>query len=103
MTVKPGLEEGELEEVALRALEERHPERVLATNFEDYAAIVLGIGEIPPPFTPTTFGSSRVAVRTPFFNANVRVLRRAPGQIPRIRYCCAMARRYCTRCGTPAL
>src|SRR4029450_3310993 len=32
----------ELEGVALKALQERHPERVRATNVEDYSAIVLG-------------------------------------------------------------
>src|SRR5207249_2796677 len=38
----------ELEQVALAALQERHPERVLATNVEYYSAIVLDIAEIPP-------------------------------------------------------
>jgi citrate synthase len=62
MTVKFGFEEGELEEVALQALEERHSEGVFATNFGYfYAAGVLDLGEIPPPVTPTTFGCSRVA------------------------------------------
>ena len=51
----------ELEEVALKALHERHPERVLATNVEYYAAIVLDVAEIPPPLAPAMFACSRVA------------------------------------------
>jgi citrate synthase len=51
----------ELEEVALRALQERHPERVLATNVEYYSAIVLDVAEIPPPLAPAMFACSRVA------------------------------------------
>ena len=51
----------ELEQVALRALQERHPERVLATNVEYYSAIVLDVAEIPPPLAPAMFACSRVA------------------------------------------
>jgi citrate synthase len=51
----------ELEQVALKALQERHPERVLATNVEYYAAIVLGVADIPPPLAPAMFACSRVA------------------------------------------
>jgi len=51
----------ELEEVALRVLQERHPERVLATNVEYYSAVVLDIAEIPPPLAPAMFACSRVA------------------------------------------
>jgi citrate synthase len=51
----------ELEGVALRALQERHPERVLATNVEYYSAIVLDVAEIPPPLAPAMFACSRVA------------------------------------------
>jgi citrate synthase len=51
----------ELEVVALRALQERHPERVLATNVEYYSAIVLDVAEIPPPLAPAMFACSRVA------------------------------------------
>jgi citrate synthase len=51
----------ELEQVALAALRERHPERVLATNVEYYSAIVLDVAEIPPPLAPAMFGCSRVA------------------------------------------
>jgi citrate synthase len=51
----------ELERVALVALQERHPERVLATNVEYYSAIVLDVAEIPPPLAPAMFACSRVA------------------------------------------
>jgi citrate synthase len=51
----------QLEEVALVALQERHPERVLATNVEYYSAIVLDVAEIPPPLAPAMFACSRVA------------------------------------------
>jgi citrate synthase len=51
----------QLEEVALVALQKRHPERVLATNVEYYSAVVLDIAEIPPPLAPAMFACSRVA------------------------------------------
>jgi citrate synthase len=51
----------ELEQVALKGLQEKHPERVLATNVEYYSAIVLDVAEIPPPLAPAMFGCSRVA------------------------------------------
>jgi citrate synthase len=51
----------ELEVVALAALQQRHPERVLATNVEYYSAIVLDVAEIPPPLAPAMFACSRVA------------------------------------------
>ncbi|HXV34041.1 MAG TPA: citrate synthase 2 [Gaiellaceae bacterium] len=51
----------ELESAALSALQERHPERVLATNVEYYSAIVLDIADIPPPLAPAMFACSRVA------------------------------------------
>src|SRR2546429_4065709 len=51
----------QLEQVALKALQERHPARVLATNVEYYAAIVLDVAEIPPPLAPAMFACSRVA------------------------------------------
>jgi citrate synthase len=51
----------QLEQVALKALQEKHPERVLATNVEYYSAIVLDIAEIPPPLAPAMFACSRVA------------------------------------------
>jgi citrate synthase len=51
----------ELEEVALKALQERSPDRVLATNVEYYSAVVLDSAEIPPPLAPAMFACSRVA------------------------------------------
>ncbi len=51
----------ELEQVALAALQERSPDRVLATNVEYYSAIVLDVAEIPPPVVPAMFACSRVA------------------------------------------
>jgi citrate synthase len=51
----------QLERAALAALQERHPERVLATNVEYYSAIVLDVAEIPPPLAPAMFACSRVA------------------------------------------
>ena len=51
----------QLEQVALNALHERYPERVLATNVEYYSAIVLDVAEIPPPLAPAMFACSRVA------------------------------------------
>jgi citrate synthase len=51
----------ELELVALKALQERSPDRVLATNVEYYSAIVLDVAEIPPPLAPAMFACSRVA------------------------------------------
>jgi citrate synthase len=51
----------ELEAVALRALQERSPDRVLATNVEYYSAVVLDSAEIPPPLAPAMFACSRVA------------------------------------------
>jgi len=51
----------ELEEVALKALQERSPDRVLATNVEYYSAVVLDVAEIPPPLAPAMFACSRVA------------------------------------------
>jgi len=50
-----------LEQVALRALQEKSPDRVLATNVEYYSAIVLDVAEIPPPLAPAMFACSRVA------------------------------------------
>src|ERR671935_2214 len=51
----------ELEEVALKALQEKYPNRVIATNVEYYSAIVLDVAEIPPPLAPAMFACSRVA------------------------------------------
>ena len=52
---------GKLEQAALKALQARHPERVLATNVEYYSAVVLDVAEIPPPLAPAMFACSRVA------------------------------------------
>jgi citrate synthase len=51
----------ELEGVALRALQEAYPDRVLATNVEYYSALVLDVAEIPPALAPAMFACSRVA------------------------------------------
>ncbi len=51
----------ELERAALAALQERSPDRVLATNVEYYSAVVLDLAEIPPPLAPAMFACSRVA------------------------------------------
>ena len=51
----------ELERAALTALQERHPERVLATNVEYYSAVVLDVAHIPPALAPAMFACSRVA------------------------------------------
>ena len=50
-----------LEEAALAELQQRHPERVLATNVEYWAAIVLDVAEIPAKLTPAMFACARVA------------------------------------------
>jgi len=49
-----------LEQVALAALQERHPERVLATNVEYYSAVVLDGAEVSPALAPAMFACSRV-------------------------------------------
>jgi citrate synthase len=51
----------ELERAALAALRERSPDRVLETNVEFWAAVVLEIAEIPPPMYPAMFGCARTA------------------------------------------
>jgi citrate synthase len=50
-----------LEEAALAELQRRHPERVLATNVEYWAAVVLDIARIPAKLTPAMFACARVA------------------------------------------
>ncbi len=50
-----------LEQAALAALKEKSPDRVLETNVEFWAAVVLDIAEIPPPMYPAMFGCARVA------------------------------------------
>jgi len=50
-----------VEDVALRVLEQRHPERALKTNVEFYAApVLMGVGLAPDLF-PATFSLSRHA------------------------------------------
>jgi citrate synthase len=50
-----------LEAVALEELARRHPERVLATNVEFFAAVVLDVADVPPALAPAMFACSRVA------------------------------------------
>jgi citrate synthase len=50
-----------LEVAALAALQAKHPERVLATNVEYWAAVVLDIADIPAKLTPAMFACARVA------------------------------------------
>ena len=50
-----------VEDIALRMLAERHPDRPLKTNVEYYAAAVLqGVG-LPPDLFPATFALARHA------------------------------------------
>jgi citrate synthase len=50
-----------LEEAARAALREKSPDRVLETNVEFWAAVVLDVAEIPPDMYPPMFGCARVA------------------------------------------
>jgi citrate synthase len=50
-----------LEQAALAALREKSPDRVLETNVEFWAAVVLEVAEIPPAMYPAMFGCARVA------------------------------------------
>jgi citrate synthase len=50
-----------LEEVALAELQRRKPDRVLATNVEYWAAVVLDVANIPAALTPAMFACARVA------------------------------------------
>jgi citrate synthase len=50
-----------LEEAALAGLQRRHPQRVLATNVEYWAAVVLDVAHIPAKLTPAMFACARVA------------------------------------------
>ena len=50
-----------LEEAARAALREKSPDRVLETNVEFWAAVVLELAEIPPDMYPPMFGCARVA------------------------------------------
>jgi citrate synthase len=50
-----------LERAALEELQARRPERILATNIEFWAAVVLDFAEIPPELYTPMFGCARVA------------------------------------------
>jgi citrate synthase len=50
-----------LEEAARAALREKSPDRVLETNVEFWAAVVLEIADIPPAMYPPMFACARVA------------------------------------------
>ncbi len=51
----------ELEKAALAELRERRPDRVLETNVEFWAAIVLDFAEVPPPMFTSMFTCARTA------------------------------------------
>jgi len=50
-----------LEQAALTELRERRPDRVLETNVEFWAAIVLDFAEVPPPMFTSMFTCARTA------------------------------------------
>ena len=50
-----------LEQAALAELHERHPERVLETNVEFWAAIVLDFAQVPGPMFTSMFTAARTA------------------------------------------
>jgi citrate synthase len=50
-----------LEQAALKELHERRPDRVLATNVEFWAAIVLDFAEVPAPMFTSMFTCARTA------------------------------------------
>ena len=51
----------ELEKAALAELHERHPERVLETNVEFWAAIILDFAQVPGPMFTSMFTAARTA------------------------------------------
>ena len=51
----------ELEQVALEELRERRPDRVLETNVEFWAAIILDFAEVPPEMFTSMFTCARLA------------------------------------------
>ena len=51
----------ELEKAAFAELHERHPERVLETNVEFWAAIVLDFAQVPGPLFTSMFTAARTA------------------------------------------
>ena len=50
-----------LERAALEELQARRPDRILATNIEFWAAVVLDFAEVPPLLYTPMFGCARVA------------------------------------------
>jgi citrate synthase len=50
-----------LELAALQELQARRPDRILATNIEFWAAVVLDFAEVPPTFYTSMFACARVA------------------------------------------
>jgi citrate synthase len=50
-----------LEQAALEALRERRPDRVIETNVEFWAAVVLDFAGVPPPMMPAMFTCARTA------------------------------------------
>ena len=50
-----------LERAALEELQARRPQRILATNIEFWAAVVLDFAEVPPELYTPMFGCARVA------------------------------------------
>ncbi len=50
-----------LEQAALKELRERHPDRVLETNVEFWAAIILDFAEVPAPLFTSMFAAARTA------------------------------------------
>ena len=50
-----------LERAALEELQARRPDRILATNIEFWAAVVLDFAEVPPQLYTPMFGCARVA------------------------------------------
>jgi citrate synthase len=50
-----------LERAALEELQARRPERILATNIEFWAAVVLDFAEVPPALYTPMFACARVA------------------------------------------
>lgn len=73
----------ELEATALVALAERNPERVIATNVEFWAAVLLDLAEVPAPIVTPMF----VCGRTAGWSAHVLEQQRARRMIrPTARY-----------------
>ena len=68
-----------LEEAALAALRERSPDRVLETNVEFWAAVVLEIADIPPPMYPADV---RLRARRRLVGAHRRAAAHGPADPP---------------------